>query len=104
MASAAHGLAAALERTAFRAPEVPVISNVTAEPHRDPASIRDLLARQVDAPVRWTETMQALLAAGVDTFYEFGPGGVLAGLLKQVSREARCFSIGAAADLASLPS
>jgi [acyl-carrier-protein] S-malonyltransferase len=99
MAKAAERLAGPLASAPFRAPAVPVISNVTAQAHTDAASIRDLLARQVASPVRWTETLQMLLAAGVTDFYEFGPGGILAGLLKQTSKEARCVSIGSLADL-----
>ena len=69
-------------------PRVPVWSNVDAKPHTDPAEIRDLLVRQVLSPVRWEETMRGLLAAGVERFYEIGPGRVLAGLLKRVNRKA----------------
>ncbi len=99
MASAMEKLAEPLRATPFRAPAVQVISNVTAAAHDGPDAIRGLLARQVCATVRWTETMQRLIADGVTDFYEFGPGGVLAGLLKQVSREAKCVSIGTRAEL-----
>ena len=102
MAGAAERLAGPLAEAPFRAPSTPVISNVTAEPHGDPASIRALLARQVASPVRWTETLQRLLAEGYRDFYEFGPGGVLAGLLRQTWKEARCTSIGSIYDLADL--
>jgi [acyl-carrier-protein] S-malonyltransferase len=99
MRSAASKLAAPLAATTFRRPETPVIANVTAEPHGEPESIRALLARQVESPVRWTETLERLLREGFTDFYEFGPGGVLAGLLKQTSREARCVIIGTRAEL-----
>ena len=70
------------------APAIPVWSNVDASPHTDPAEIRELLVRQVVSPVKWEETMRGLLAAGVERFYEIGPGRVLAGLLKRVNRKA----------------
>jgi [acyl-carrier-protein] S-malonyltransferase len=81
-------LAEALAEVALAAPRVPVWSNVDAKPHADPAEVRDLLVRQVLAPVRWEETMRGMLAAGVERFYEVGPGRVLAGLLKRVHRKA----------------
>lgn len=81
-------LAEALRNAAISAPAVPVWSNVDAKPHTDPAEIRELLVRQVVYPVRWEETIRGLLAAGVERFYEIGPGRVLAGLLKRVNRKA----------------
>jgi [acyl-carrier-protein] S-malonyltransferase len=81
-------LAEALRAAAINPPVVPVWSNVDANPHTDPAEIRALLVRQVVSPVRWEETVRGLLAAGVERFYEIGPGRVLAGLLKRVNRKA----------------
>ena len=70
-------------------------SNVDAQPHTDPAKIHQLLIRQVLQPVLWEQTMRNLLAAGIDRFYEIGPGRVLAGLLKRVQRKAECVNISA---------
>jgi [acyl-carrier-protein] S-malonyltransferase len=81
-------LAEALRNAVISAPVVPVWSNVDAKPHTDPAEIRELLVRQVVSPVRWEETLRGLVAAGVERFYEIGPGRVLAGLLKRVNRKA----------------
>jgi [acyl-carrier-protein] S-malonyltransferase len=81
-------LAEALRDAVINPPVVPVWSNVDANPHTDPAEIRSLLVRQVVSPVRWEETVRGLLAAGVERFYEIGPGRVLAGLLKRVNRKA----------------
>jgi len=64
-----------------------VWSNVDARPHTRPEEIRDLLVRQVLQPVLWEQTMRNLLAAGVEQFYEVGPGRVLSGLLKRVERK-----------------
>lgn len=88
MKPADEKLAAALAGVTLTAPTVPVWSNVDAQPHTDPAEIRGLLVRQVLAPVRWEETLRGLLGAGVERFYEIGPGRVLAGLLKRVNRKA----------------
>lgn len=88
MKPADEKLAAALASATITAPTVPVWSNVDAKPHTDPAEIRGLLVRQVVSPVRWEETMRGLLAAGVERFYELGPGRVLAGLLKRLHRKA----------------
>jgi [acyl-carrier-protein] S-malonyltransferase len=66
---------------------------VDAQPHTDPAEIRDLLIRQVLNPVLWEQTMRNLLAAGFDKFYEIGPGRVLAGLLKRVQRKIDCTNV-----------
>jgi [acyl-carrier-protein] S-malonyltransferase len=80
-------LAEALAGAAVAAPAVPVWSNVDAKPHTDPAEIRGLLVRQVVSPVKWEDTLRALLADGVERFYEVGPGRVLAGLMKRVNRK-----------------
>jgi [acyl-carrier-protein] S-malonyltransferase len=88
-------LAEALAATTITPPVVPVWSNVDAQPHIDPAEIRSLLVRQVLSPVKWEETIRGLLAAGVERFYEIGPGRVLAGLLKRVNRKADIRNIAA---------
>jgi [acyl-carrier-protein] S-malonyltransferase len=86
-------LATALAAVDIRPPRVPVWSNVDAQPHIDPAEIRELLVKQVLQPVLWEKTMRNLLATGVDTFYEIGPARVLAGLLKRVERKAACVNV-----------
>jgi [acyl-carrier-protein] S-malonyltransferase len=88
MKPADQTLAAALEQATITAPRIPVWSNVDAKPHTDPAEIRELLVKQVLSPVRWEDTLRGLLAAGVERFYEIGPGKVLAGLMKRVLRKA----------------
>jgi [acyl-carrier-protein] S-malonyltransferase len=86
-------LAEALAGVTVRSPTVPVWSNVDARPHSDPEEIRRLLVRQVVQPVLWEQTMRELLAAGVERFFEIGPGRVLAGLLKRVQRKVDCQNI-----------
>jgi [acyl-carrier-protein] S-malonyltransferase len=65
----------------------PVVANVTGTYYEGPVQVPDLLARQVDGPVRWQQGMERLLADGVDRFYEIGPGRVLTGLLKRTDRK-----------------
>jgi [acyl-carrier-protein] S-malonyltransferase len=88
-------LAEALAATTITPPVVPVWSNVDARPHTDPSEIRSLLVRQVLSTVKWEETIRGLLGAGVERFYEIGPGRVLAGLLKRVNRKADIRNIAA---------
>jgi [acyl-carrier-protein] S-malonyltransferase len=93
MRPADEALAKALAAVEIRPPRLPVWSNVDARPHTDPAEIRSLLVRQVLQPVLWEQTLRNLLAAGVERFYEIGPGRVLAGLLKRVQRKAECRNV-----------
>jgi trans-AT polyketide synthase/acyltransferase/oxidoreductase domain-containing protein len=86
MAAAAAEFAEFLQDVEFTDPVLPVIANVTAEPY--PAGqIRQLLARQIDHPVRWWESMSALIEGGVTEVVEVGPGQVLTGLWEAVKRQ-----------------
>ena len=78
-------LADAIAHTDFHAPKCPVYQN--AEPQTDPETIKKNLIAQLTAPVRWTQTIQNMIAAGADTFVEVGPGAVLQGLVKKISSE-----------------
>ena len=80
-------LADAIAHTDFHAPKCPVYQNVNAEPQTDPKTIKKNLIAQLTAPVRWTQTIQNMIAAGADTFVEVGPGAVLQGLVKKISSE-----------------
>lgn len=86
-------LAEVLADAPLRKPNIPVVSNVDAQPHDDPEEIRQLLIQQVVQPVRWEDSMRYLLAEGCDEFYEVGPGRVLRGLLRRVDRKIACQSI-----------
>lgn len=96
MESACARLEAALKNVAMQPPRIPVVSNVDAQPHSDPEEIRSLLVRQVVQPVRWEDSMRYLIASGVTTFTEVGPGKVLKGLLKRIDRKLECASVGEA--------
>ena len=80
-------LADAIAHTDFHAPKCPVYQNVNAEHQTDPETIKKNLIAQLTAPVRWTQTIQNMIAAGADTFVEVGPGAVLQGLVKKISSE-----------------
>ena len=80
-------LAHAIEHTPIVDPRCPVYQNVDARPHTDPARIKANLIAQLTAPVRWTQTMQNMLAAGANKVIEVGPGNVLQGLFKKVNKE-----------------
>ena len=80
-------LADAIAHTDFHAPKCPVYQNVNAETQTDPETIKKNLIAQLTAPVRWTQTVQNMIAAGADTFVEVGPGAVLQGLVKKISSE-----------------
>jgi len=96
MASAADGLSEVLQRTDFRMPAFKVIANVDAEYHREPATLRASLRRQVTQPVLWQRCIERMIADGVKQFVEIGPGRVLTGLLRKISREVPCRNVGTA--------
>lgn len=93
MQPAAEKLAAALNEVEIGDMSIPVVTNVEATPNSDKTRVKDMLIRQVTAPVRWTESMLAILNAGVTTFIEFGPGNVLAGLMKRIDKNATVVSV-----------
>ena len=93
MKPAQDRLAPDLEQLNFTAPEAPVVTNVDARVTTTPDELRDALVRQVSAPVRWLESMQLLMQQGVDTFVEAGPGKVLSGLMRQISRDAKMLNV-----------
>lgn len=101
MMPAQERLAVDLERVSFEDLQVALVTNVDAALVRTDAAARDSLIRQVSSPVRWLESVQLLIREGVDTFVEVGPGKVLTGLMRQISREVKCFNVEDAASLKS---
>ncbi len=99
MAGAQPKLRAALAGVALSAPVVPVIANVTAQPHGAPASIVDTVIAQVTGSVRWEESVRFLLAQGFTRFIELGPGTALTGFMKRIDKTAQVLNV---ADCASL--
>ncbi len=99
MASAQPKLDAELARINLQAPVVPVISNVTAQPHGAPESIRARLVEQVTSSVRWEDSIRYLLGQGFTRFVELGPGTALTGFMKRIDKNAQVLNV---ADLPSL--
>jgi len=85
MQPAAERLRAELERVKVAPLAVPVVANVTAEPNTDAGRVKELLFQQVTGSVRWEESVQKLVAMGVDEAFEVGPGNILAGLCKRIA-------------------
>jgi [acyl-carrier-protein] S-malonyltransferase len=88
----------AVEQALIQDPHTPLVGNVTAAPLSKAEAIRQDLRAQLSSRVRWTESIQFMLANGVDTFIEMGPGSVLCGLLKRIDRQVKGFPLGNAED------
>jgi [acyl-carrier-protein] S-malonyltransferase len=86
MEPAREELAAAIEATPFNQPNCPIYQNVTANAIIDPSAIKENLIAQLTAPVRWTQTMNQMIADGCESVTEVGPGRVLQGLFKKIDR------------------
>jgi len=91
-----------LAQTPFAEPKVPVLANVNCKRHTDAGNIRQSLTDQLTHPVRWQETMEKLISDGVEQFVEIGPGRVLTGLMKKISRRMPVMNISTADDVAAL--
>jgi [acyl-carrier-protein] S-malonyltransferase len=96
MRPARDGLVPVLAALPFADLAVPLYTNVDAEPVTAGAAVRDGLLRQVDAPVRWVELVERMVADGFDTFVEVGPGSVLSGLVRRIARGAATIQVGTA--------
>lgn len=94
MEGAARGLGEMLCTVSFRAARCPVLANATATVVTEPEEIRRSLSRQLLSPVRWDATVRAMLDWGAEVFYEVGPGKVLSGLVRAVSRDAVVHPLG----------
>ena len=99
MEPAAKALATALEDADIQKPTIPVIANVTAEPHGAPGEIRELLAKQLLSPVCWVEILEYLAIESDAQWFEVGAGNVLAGLLKRTVKGTRAICVGTVSTL-----
>ena len=79
--------------------DVPYVTNVTAQQVTDISQTKELLAEQVSSSVRWQQSMENLIADGVDTFIEIGPGRTLAGFMRKISRDVTVYNVGTWADV-----
>ena len=96
---AGEELAEELKNTALHTLQIPYVTNVTAEKVDDISATRELLAEQVSSPVRWMQSMENMIADGVDTFVEIGPGRTLAGFMKKINRDVKVYNISAWEDI-----
>jgi [acyl-carrier-protein] S-malonyltransferase len=99
MAPAARVVAEKLERVVVKAPLFPVVANVDARPNRDAGRVKDLLVRQVEGAVRWDDTVRFTAGAGVTHALEIGPGKVLAGLAKRITKDLKVLSVNEVASI-----
>lgn len=88
-----------MDQMEFTELQVPYVTNVTAEYVTDISETKELLAKQVSASVRWQESMEKMIAEGVDTFVEIGPGKTLNGFLRKISREVKVYNVGSWEDV-----
>jgi [acyl-carrier-protein] S-malonyltransferase len=93
MRPAADKLREVLDKTEMQDAKIPVIANVTAEPISSSSEMKDKLIEQLYSPVLWEDSVQKMIALGVDTFIEIGPGKVLSGLIKKIDKTVKTYSV-----------
>lgn len=93
LADAGEKLGEVLSQVELHEPQIPYVANVTAQYVKSAAEVKELLTRQVSSSVRWQQSVEAMIADGVDTFIEIGPGRTLAGFMKKISREVRTLNV-----------
>ena len=86
MQPAQDELAEAIQAAEFKTPTAPIYQNVDGKPHTNPEEIKENLIKQLTAPVKWTQDVEAMIADGADEFIELGPGSVLQGLIKKINK------------------
>jgi [acyl-carrier-protein] S-malonyltransferase len=101
MQPAAEVMAQALAQSTINPSVVPIVSNVSARPVRDPNDIVRSLVSQVTGTVRWRESVEWMAGSGVTDFYEIGAGKVLSGLVRRIAEGSRGFAVGTADDIRS---
>lgn len=96
---AGEKLSEVLDGINFQELKIPYVTNVTAEPVTDISKTKELLTEQVAASVRWQQSMERMIADGVDTFIEIGPGKTLAGFLKKINRTVTVMNVSCIEDV-----
>ncbi len=91
---AGEELGRVLEQTELHALQIPYVTNVTAEYVTDIKETKELLAKQVASSVRWQQSVETMIADGVDTFVEIGPGRTLAGFMRKINRDVKVYNVG----------
>ncbi|MEF3275207.1 MAG: ACP S-malonyltransferase [Chloroflexus sp.] len=102
MVAAAEGMAQAIANATVHDLAIPLIANVTAEPLQSAEDVRREIVAQVVAPVRWIASVQRMVAIGIDTFIEIGPGKVLTGLIRRIAPNVRLINVASFADMQTL--
>ena len=96
---AGEKLADVLEKVTISELQIPYVTNVTAEFVKDHQKIRSLLAKQISSPVKWQQSVEAMIAEGVDTFVEIGPGKTLAGFMRKINRNVKVYNVQTVEDI-----
>lgn len=99
LAGAGEKLAAELKQVEVHDPKIPYLCNVEAAPVTDSGRVRELLAKQVSGTVRWRETVERMIASGVDTFIEIGPGKTLSGFVRKINSAVTMKNVATVEDL-----
>ena len=102
MQPASEEMAKLLEAAEFSSPTVPVVTNVTAATETDAERLKELLIAQMTAPVRWTDSVKAVVDAGVTHACEVGPGAVLKGLVRRIDRSLEVQTMGTSEEIAAV--
>ena len=93
LAAAGEKLGQVLSQVEIHEPQIPYVANVTAQYVKNAGEVKELLTRQVSSSVRWQQSVEAMIADGVDTFIEIGPGKTLAGFIRKISRDVKTFNV-----------
>ena len=93
LTAAGEKLGQVLSRVELHEPRIPYVANVTAQYVKSAAEVKELLTRQVSSSVRWQQSVEAMIADGVDTFIEIGPGKKLAGFMRKISRDVKTLNV-----------
>lgn len=93
LADAGEKLGVVLSQVELHEPQIPYVANVTAQYVKSAAEVKELLTRQVSSSVRWQQSVEAMIADGVDTFIEIGPGKTLAGFMRKISRDVKTLNV-----------
>ena len=93
LTAAGEKLGQVLSRVELHEPRIPYVANVTAQYVKSAAEVKELLTRQVSSSVRWQQSVEAMIADGVDTFIEIGPGKTLAGFMRKISRDVKTLNV-----------
>ena len=93
LADAGEKLGEVLSQVELHEPQIPYVANVTAQYVKSAAEVKELLTRQVSSSVRWQQSVEAMIADGVDTVIEIGPGKTLAGFMRKISRDVKTLNV-----------